>query len=117
MIIHWEDRDWHYEPDALTVGELRTIRDHAGYGAITWEARVRDCDPDAIEALWWLVRTRNGVAAEITKPMAGNPVSFWSAYWDAAAEVAKARKKSEPAAPKAASARSGRRGSTVAPPG
>lgn len=51
-----------YDDSTLTVKEARVIKKNAGFGLVTWAQALQIGDPDALVAMVWLAKTRNGEA-------------------------------------------------------
>ncbi len=85
MIVRWEDRDWDWRPEELTVGMARKIRDFTGRGLRSWDMGVSDGEADSLIALWWAIQHQNGVDVPIeTIEATFTPTLFYRAMDDAA---------------------------------
>lgn len=51
-----------YDDTTLTVKEARVIKKNTGFGLVTWAQALQIGDPDALVAMVWLAKTRNGEA-------------------------------------------------------
>lgn len=113
MLIKFQGAEYQYEAGGITVKEAIAIKAHTGHGLKTWSSAVDDMDPESIQALFWVIRSRNGQIGEPIESLDFPIVEFLDAYFAAFNEAAKATKRTAPA-PKAptASARSERRASS-----
>lgn len=80
MIINWQGKAYSYD-QKVKVADAITIFDHTGLGLISWQLAINDAKPRAVQALLWLVKSRNGEPCEIA--MAGlndDLMEFLNAY-------------------------------------
>lgn len=82
MIITWQGKPYAFEPGNVTVREATTIKLHTGHGLISWQKAIWDADPQSVAALMWLVKARNGEAAEIAM-LDFDVMAFLNAYGEA----------------------------------
>jgi hypothetical protein len=82
LIVKWAGKDYSYDPSGVTVAEAVLIKNHTGYGLVSWERACRDADPQAIQALLWLIKRRNG---EVCEPASldFDVIAFLAAYGEA----------------------------------
>jgi hypothetical protein len=53
---------YEYDDSTLSVKEARVIKKNTGFGLVTWAQALQIGDPDALVAMVWLAKTRNGEA-------------------------------------------------------
>lgn len=79
MIVKWQGKDYTYEPGNITVREAIAIKLYTGCGLVSWQAAVRDADPQAMQALLWLVKSRNAEPCEMAS-LDFDVMAFLDAY-------------------------------------
>lgn len=60
MRIQFDGFDYDYEPGSITVMEAIAIRNHTGKGVVDWGRSIGETDPESLQALMWLIKSRNG---------------------------------------------------------
>lgn len=80
MIINWLGKAYAYD-QKVTVEDAITIFDHTGLGVISWQVAINDAKPRAVQALMWLLKSRNGEPCEISMAGRGADImEFLNAY-------------------------------------
>jgi hypothetical protein len=67
MNVHFEDADFELDIEAMTLAQARAIKKQTGLTIRGLIAGLEDFDPDAMAALYWLMKVQNGVAVDIHK--------------------------------------------------
>jgi hypothetical protein len=80
--IKWEGKEYAYSPGEVRVKEGIVIKVHTGLGLLSWERACRDLDPQAIQALLWLIKSRNGEPCEVAM-LDFDILAFMTAYGEA----------------------------------
>lgn len=83
MKVHFEDRDWDFDIDEVTVSQARQIKRQTGLTLMKLQEGLTEADADSLVALYWLMKNQNGVAIDMNKAEFGI-VKFSSALADAA---------------------------------
>lgn len=61
MKITYDGRDYQFDFADVTTKQLKVIQAAKGMSLATLEEKVSALDLDALEGLWWLILTQNGV--------------------------------------------------------
>lgn len=67
MIVHFDDKDYQFDIEALDLSEARYIKRNAGLTVKALMDGLSEMDADAIAALYWLMLKQNGQATDIGK--------------------------------------------------
>lgn len=100
MIIKWDGKDYPFVGGKTDVQEAITIKLYTGHGLVSWGKAIFDGDPQAVQALLWLIKKRNGETCEISS-LNFDVMALINAYADA---MVADKKPEDDAAPKADSA-------------
>lgn len=94
MLVHFEDKDYTFDIEALDVSEARTIKRQTGLTIRALMNGLEEMDPDAMVALYWLMLKQNG---QMTDP---NKVNFpMLKFGEALADAFAAEQEAEEANP------------------
>lgn len=86
MIVHFNNRDYTFDLEEITVDQARVIKRFCGLTLKTLEAGLSEADPDAMTCLYWLMLRQNGEEHNIEKLSFGI-VKFARAFGEAQAET------------------------------
>lgn len=78
MLIHFEGRDYEYDPGLIDVGVAVKVREHTGLGIRSWEKAIDDADPLALQALYWVIKRQAGETVGI-KSLNFSVIDFYKA--------------------------------------
>jgi hypothetical protein len=67
MIIHFEDRDYEFDIEAMDLAEARHIKRQTGMTIRGLLEGMADLDPDALVAAYWLMLKQNGQPSDMNK--------------------------------------------------
>lgn len=67
MIIEFEDQEWKLDLDEVDVMQARVIKRETGMTLLDLEEALERIDPDAMVALYWLMKNQNGVTVNMSK--------------------------------------------------
>lgn len=67
MIVHFEDTDYQFDFEALDLAQARAIKRQTGLTIQGLIAGLESLDPEALVALYWLMRVQNGATVDINK--------------------------------------------------
>lgn len=67
MIIEFEDAEWKLDLDEVDVAQARTIKNATGMTLLDLEEALERVDPDAMVALYWLMKVQSGVTVNMAK--------------------------------------------------
>jgi hypothetical protein len=60
MQIEYEGTSYSFDFDEVDVLQAKAIKASTRMTLAEWEAALKVADPDAIQALWWLILVQNG---------------------------------------------------------
>jgi len=60
MKVAFEGRDYEFALDEMTVAQAKVIKVHCGMGLKGLSDGINDGDPDALRAVYWLMRVQSG---------------------------------------------------------
>jgi hypothetical protein len=64
MKVTWEDKEYTFDLDEMTVAQAKTIKVHCGLTISQLNDGLwRDMDPDAVRAAYWLMHVQSGKKA------------------------------------------------------
>jgi hypothetical protein len=58
MQIHWQDEDYTFAIDDITVAQAKVIKVHTGFTLRSLSDGINDGDPDALRATYWLMHAQ-----------------------------------------------------------
>lgn len=67
MLIHFEDQDFEFDIEALTLADARYIKRNCGLTVRGLMDGLAEVDPEAALALFWLMHKQNGQVKDINK--------------------------------------------------
>jgi hypothetical protein len=82
LTVHFEDRDWTLDLDEIDLAQARYIHRNCGMTLLKLQEGLSEVNPEAMAALYWLMKTQNGVAVDLAK-INFSIVKFGSAIADA----------------------------------
>jgi hypothetical protein len=104
MIVQFEGQDWEFNLDDIDVVQARYIKRHTGLTIVNMEEGMGTGDPDALCALYWLMKVQNGKTTDI------NGVNFpILKFAMALVEAVKREEKSNPTSKPAPKSRAGQK--------
>lgn len=62
-----QDREFHFDLDDMDVVQARYIKRNTGMTPKSMFDGLKEGDPEALVALYWLMLAQNGIAADINK--------------------------------------------------
>ncbi len=87
MKIKWEDKEYDFNLNELTVAQAKVIKVHCGLTLVGLEEGILAGDADALRAIYWLMKVQNGEQSNIdTNDFKVMP--FLVAFGDAAEDEA-----------------------------
>jgi hypothetical protein len=100
MLVHFEDRDYEFDVEAIDLAEARHIKRQTGLTVKALMEGVSDLDPEALVALYWLMLKQNGQVSDINKvnfPVLKFAEAIGKAFEDAEKEEDRPTEAPEPA--------------------
>lgn len=67
MIVRFEDKDYEFDIEGMTVSEARYIKKVTGFSIRGLIEGMSEVDPDALVAAYWLMQKQNGVVVDMNK--------------------------------------------------
>lgn len=67
LVVTFGDGSWEYDPDSLLMSEFLEIKRVTGMTRRDWQAQLAQHEPEAVQALIWLLRKRTGDEVRITE--------------------------------------------------
>lgn len=64
--MHWDGKTYKWDPEEVDVQQGIVIKMTFGWTLVQWQEAVAAVDPQAFQALFWLMRIQNGEACELT---------------------------------------------------
>jgi hypothetical protein len=83
LIIHFEGQDLKFEPENITVQQMKVIKAHTGLNMMKFMEVVAEGDPEALEAMYWVVLNRSGIQTPIQSVPDFAPMAFFTAINEA----------------------------------
>lgn len=99
MKINFEDQEWSLDLNDITVAQAKVIKSHRGLTLKALSQGLDELDPDALVALYWLMKVQSGAAANIDN-VDFPALKFALAVGEAASAEAEANKAVNGEAPK-----------------
>lgn len=65
MLVKFEGKEYQFDLDEITLAQATVIKVHCKLTLIGLEAGLRDGDPDALRAIYWLMLVNSGSPANI----------------------------------------------------
>ena len=116
ITIKWEDREWPYDDDHLTVQQAMAFQSVHGFTLHGWTEGIKELDPRAFQCIYWLMLQQNGEQTTL-KDLDFDLIEFMSAYVEAIQAEGERRKALEEQAEPDPTQDSPPDGSTPRPPG
>lgn len=67
MKVMWEDREFEFSLDDMDVQQAKVIKSHCGFTMLGLLEGLRQIDPDAVRAAFWLMHAQSGVPCDIDR--------------------------------------------------
>lgn len=67
MIVNFEGRDWTLDLDEIDYSQAKALKRQHGLTLIALQDGLKQADPDALGALYWLMKAQSGVAVDMNK--------------------------------------------------
>lgn len=67
MLVQFEGADYAFDLEALDVSEARYIKRVTGFTIKALLTGLQELDPEALVALYWLMRKQNGTVEDMSK--------------------------------------------------
>lgn len=67
MQIKWDNREYDFDIDDMTVTQAKVIKVHTGFTLMGLVAGLKVGDPDALRAVFWLMHAQSGVTCDIDR--------------------------------------------------
>jgi hypothetical protein len=65
MKVAWDDKEFDFDLDELTVAQAKVIKVHCQLTLTKLLEGLREVDPDAVRAAFWLMHAQSGVPCNI----------------------------------------------------
>lgn len=65
MNVNYEGKSYAFELDEIDISQATVIKRKFGLTLLSLEAGLREGDPDALRAIYWIMLTQNGERANI----------------------------------------------------
>lgn len=65
MVISFDGSTYNLDVDEIDVAQAMVIKVKTGYNLLQWQAALEEGDVLAVKALYWLMLSQNGIAADI----------------------------------------------------
>lgn len=65
MRITFEDREWEFDMEAITLKQGVAMHLAYGFNLDAWFEALQETDPRALQCLWWLILQQNGEVVPI----------------------------------------------------
>lgn len=95
MLVHFEDQDYDFDIEAITLAEATTIHNMTGLTIKGTLNGLAELHPDALRALYWLMLKQNGKAVDMHK-VGFAALKFGEAIGNAFDEEEKRKKAADP---------------------
>lgn len=101
MIVDYDGKSYEFSMDELTLEQAQKIKRVLGLTPLKVETGLMEADPDALQAVFWLMNQQNGATNIQLERVRFKPIPLANALYDAM--KAKAGKEEEAAAKSGAS--------------
>lgn len=85
MIVHFEDQDYSLDFAEIDLRQARYLKNNTGLTIHKLRDGLKEFDPDALAAIFWLMKAQNGKVADISK-VNFKIFEFWEALAQATTE-------------------------------
>jgi hypothetical protein len=65
MIVEYDGKKYEFDMDEITVQQAKIIKTYCGLNMATISDALEEADPDAMAALFWLMKQQNGERVQI----------------------------------------------------
>lgn len=88
MHIDWAGKRYDFDPEEVDVQQGIVIKMSFGWTMKAWQEALNEVDPQAIQAVFWLMRTQNGESCNLSEQ--NFPISKFTAAFQKAQEESEA---------------------------
>ena len=67
MLVKWEEKEFTLDLDEMTVAQAKVIKIHCQLTLMSLVNALREGDPDALRAAFWLMHAQSGVPCNIDR--------------------------------------------------
>lgn len=99
MKINFQDQEWEFDLDEMTVAQSKVIKVHTGFTLLKLVNALKEADPDALRAAYWLMNVQSGKSCNIDM-VDFKIVEFLNALTEASAKADAEASNNEEEAPK-----------------